>query len=250
MDQPALGKKISELRKAKGMTQEELACKCKLNIRSLQRIESGEVYPRSYTIKAIFEALDYDLYEAEKIEPVEDIKTTSNAGFKKLSGQVYRYSIDLFNLKTNKMKKLMILSALTLCLVFVGSGFMYAKKKDNTNKLVGTWVLCNSHGEPMYSKNNSAEFKVITPETFTVLVLSKEKKSVFAELMGIYTLDKNIYTETITNAFEGMTDYPGTVNAFEIKFKDDLLIIEGQNNTYNQTWKKVNPEELKLVENK
>ena len=149
------------------------------------------------------------------------------------------------------MRKLMILSAFTLCLVFVSTGFLWAQKKDRINdKLVGTWVLCNSHGEPMYSKNNTSEFKVITPETFTVLVLNKEKKTVFAELMGTYTLVKNVYTETITNAFQGMTDYPGTINVFDIKFKEGLLIIDGQNNTYTQTWKKVNADDLKPTENK
>jgi transcriptional regulator with XRE-family HTH domain len=59
MKQPELGKKISELRKAKGLTQEELVEKCNLNVRTIQRIESGEVTPRSYTIRALFEALDY-----------------------------------------------------------------------------------------------------------------------------------------------------------------------------------------------
>jgi transcriptional regulator with XRE-family HTH domain len=57
MKQPELGKKISELRKAKGLTQEELVEKCNLNVRTIQRIEAGEVTPRTFTIKALFEAL-------------------------------------------------------------------------------------------------------------------------------------------------------------------------------------------------
>jgi transcriptional regulator with XRE-family HTH domain len=61
MKQPDLGKKISELRKAKGLTQEELVEKCNISVRTLQRIETGEVMPRSYTIKTILAALDYDL---------------------------------------------------------------------------------------------------------------------------------------------------------------------------------------------
>ncbi|WP_343852999.1 helix-turn-helix transcriptional regulator [Algoriphagus jejuensis] len=65
MKQPQLGKKISELRKAKGLTQEELVEKCNLNVRTIQRIESGEVTPRSYTVKALFEALDYQWEEVK-----------------------------------------------------------------------------------------------------------------------------------------------------------------------------------------
>lgn len=60
MKQPELGQKIQELRRKKGLTQEELVDRCKLNVRTLQRIESGEVNPRSYTTKIIFDALDYD----------------------------------------------------------------------------------------------------------------------------------------------------------------------------------------------
>lgn len=62
MKQPDLGKKIAELRKAKGYTQEELVEKCNLSVRTLQRIEAGEVTPRSYTIKVIFASLDYEIY--------------------------------------------------------------------------------------------------------------------------------------------------------------------------------------------
>jgi len=246
MNQPALGKKISELRKAKGYTQEELVNKCKLNIRTLQRIESGEVEPRIYTVKAIFEALEYNYDTTEATEKKQNSVTVKLSYF---AGLIYKYVIDLFNLKTNKMRKLMILTALALCIAFAGTSFICAQKTEN-NKLVGTWVMCNSHGEPIYSKNNTAEFKVITLQTFTVLVLNKENKTVFAELMGTYTLNKNVYTETITNAHPSMVDYPGTVNVFEVSFKDDLLIIQGQNNTYNQTWKKVNPDDLKIAETK
>jgi transcriptional regulator with XRE-family HTH domain len=68
MKQPELGKKISELRKAKGYTQEELVEKCNLNVRTIQRIETGEVTPRSYTVKAIFTALGYDYTAMTNIE--------------------------------------------------------------------------------------------------------------------------------------------------------------------------------------
>lgn len=72
MKQPELGKKISELRKDKGLTQEELVDKCNISVRTLQRIESGEVTPRSYTVKTILAALEYDL---NKISDLDD-KTT------------------------------------------------------------------------------------------------------------------------------------------------------------------------------
>lgn len=68
MKQPELGQKISELRKSKGFTQEELVEQCNISVRTIQRIEAGEVTPRSYTIKTILSALDYDL---ERIQTEE-----------------------------------------------------------------------------------------------------------------------------------------------------------------------------------
>ena len=61
MTQPELGKKINELRKAKGLTQEELVEKCNISVRTIQRIESGEVTPRSYTVRTILDALGYSI---------------------------------------------------------------------------------------------------------------------------------------------------------------------------------------------
>lgn len=71
MKQPELGKKISELRKSRGLTQEELVDRCNISVRTIQRIETGEVSPRSYTIRTILDALDYDLsvIGSDKSEP-------------------------------------------------------------------------------------------------------------------------------------------------------------------------------------
>ncbi|MBK5213141.1 MAG: helix-turn-helix transcriptional regulator [Flavobacteriaceae bacterium] len=61
MKQPELGRKILELRKQKGLTQEELVEQCNINVRTIQRIEAGEVTPRSFTLKTILNALGEDL---------------------------------------------------------------------------------------------------------------------------------------------------------------------------------------------
>jgi len=67
MKQPELGQKILELRKAKGLTQEELVELCNINVRTIQRIEAGEVTPRSFTIKSILEVLGYDFKEIHQV---------------------------------------------------------------------------------------------------------------------------------------------------------------------------------------
>lgn len=66
MKQPQLGEKIIELRLAKGLTQTELAEKCKISLRTIQRIESKEVMPRSYTLKLIFNVLEFEGYNVSK----------------------------------------------------------------------------------------------------------------------------------------------------------------------------------------
>jgi transcriptional regulator with XRE-family HTH domain len=52
------GRKISEARKLKGLTQEQLAEQAKVNLRTIQRIEANETNPRSSTLKLICDVLD------------------------------------------------------------------------------------------------------------------------------------------------------------------------------------------------
>lgn len=130
MKQPDLGRKISELRLAKGLTQGELAEKCKLGLRTIQRIESAEVTPRSYTIKLIFECLDYEIYNSFGKFTYKLDRTAYR--IKSWPGQFYKYVLDLFNLKTNTMRKLTILSlpCISIVLFFLFAG-LDTKAQDN-----------------------------------------------------------------------------------------------------------------------
>lgn len=56
-----IGKKISAVRKSKGLTQEELAELSKVNLRTIQRIENNESEPRGKTLILICEVLDINL---------------------------------------------------------------------------------------------------------------------------------------------------------------------------------------------
>jgi len=130
MKQPELGRKIAELRKVKGLTQEELVSKCNITVRTLQRIESGIGTPRSYTIKILFTALDYNIYNFSQ----RDSEKKAHTFFRDKVLQLYKYVIDLFNLKTNTMKKISILSAtafiLCLGLFFLCSEINAQKSKE------------------------------------------------------------------------------------------------------------------------
>ena len=123
IQQPELGKKISDLRKAKGLTQEELVDKCNLNVRTLQRIESGEVTPRTYTIRLIFEALEYSFDKSQDDKGL----------ILKWLEQFYICFIDLFNLKTNTMKKISILTIMLSGIVFGLFTFVLEGKAQDKN---------------------------------------------------------------------------------------------------------------------
>ncbi len=56
-----IGEKIAEIRKRKGLTQEELSDKALINLRTLQRIEKGETEPRGHTLRVLCEELDVNI---------------------------------------------------------------------------------------------------------------------------------------------------------------------------------------------
>lgn len=55
--QPKLGQRLFEIRSERGLTQQELREKSHVSVRTIQRIESGAVTPRSVTTKILLEAL-------------------------------------------------------------------------------------------------------------------------------------------------------------------------------------------------
>lgn len=60
MNQHEIGKKVEELRNAKGLTQAELAIRCGIKERIVQKIESGAISPRILVLKKIGAELDYE----------------------------------------------------------------------------------------------------------------------------------------------------------------------------------------------
>lgn len=57
----SLGSKVVSARKSKGLTQEQLAERASVTVRTIQRIESDDSIPRDYTLKAIAAALGMPL---------------------------------------------------------------------------------------------------------------------------------------------------------------------------------------------
>ena len=57
----SIGEQVRLARQQKKLSQVELANKCSLNIRTIQRIENNEVTPQLYTLRIIGDVLDIEL---------------------------------------------------------------------------------------------------------------------------------------------------------------------------------------------
>lgn len=129
MDKDSIGQKTLKARKAKGLTQAELSEISSISIRTIQRLESGYVIPRAYTLKTISKYLDVDL-----LTELDHLKKTDNKELVHDLMIKWKTEIrNLFNLKTYTMKKIIILSAffatLTIGLFAITND---SKKQENS----------------------------------------------------------------------------------------------------------------------
>ncbi|WLD23676.1 helix-turn-helix domain-containing protein [Flavobacterium dauae] len=67
-----IGTKITQLRKQKALSQENLAELSKVNVRTIQRIENNETTPRGATLKLICDALEVTPDEIVNFEKFQD----------------------------------------------------------------------------------------------------------------------------------------------------------------------------------
>jgi transcriptional regulator with XRE-family HTH domain len=191
MKQPDLGKRIAELRKAKGLTQEELVEKCNINVRTLQRIESGEVTPRSYTIKTIFTALDYNFYDSTKEQ--SNRFTTIGSIISNWLEQSYKYFLELFNFKTNKMKKLIILSIpiVTICIVML---FAFSSNaKAQTRKAIREKLEKTSSTLKFVQWFNSGQIDSISMRYLDNACMMPDEYPILHDRKSIYEYFKQLY---------------------------------------------------------
>jgi transcriptional regulator with XRE-family HTH domain len=241
MKQPDLGLKIIELRQSKGLTQEELVKKCNLSVRTLQRIESGKVIPRGYTLKLISDVLDFNFFGLSQNDNYKNVRLFSQWT------NLLKKGKELFNLKTNTMKKLTILSLpviLTAIIIFTSSIDVNARNKKIREKdLVGTWQLCSLKDSLPVTNYNGRKgqkrYKLITPETFMVVDFVDQPKKMYAAFMGAYNLKQNVYTEFLQYTGSGYEKYLGSKNSFDIYIEDGFMFIKGNNNSYNEIWMKI-----------
>jgi transcriptional regulator with XRE-family HTH domain len=108
MKQPDLGNALARIRKSKGLTQTELSEKCNITVKTIQRIESGKVTPRSYTVKTISQALSVDFFAFS--DNSYEAKGGAVSSILQWLQPLMKQVAELFNLKTNTMKKVTLIS--------------------------------------------------------------------------------------------------------------------------------------------
>ncbi|RAI09998.1 MAG: XRE family transcriptional regulator [Candidatus Melainabacteria bacterium] len=88
-----LGLKIKELRKRKGLTQEELAELIQMEQNSISVMESGRNFPTLGTLEKIAKVLDVnlsDFFDYDYIEDIDDIKASTEDIISKMDDKQLR----------------------------------------------------------------------------------------------------------------------------------------------------------------
>lgn len=144
MEKLDFGKKLIGDRLAQGFTQEQLAEACNINVRTIQRIESGEVQPRLYTMKVISDVLETNYFNTSNSIDYSHslIKPDKNFGW---------YFKDLFNLKTQKMKKISIIGLFVTMVLF--GAFQFAS-------ILSPGVREPKHGLSIYLNNDGSTKRI------------------------------------------------------------------------------------------
>jgi transcriptional regulator with XRE-family HTH domain len=145
MQSSALGNRISKLRTQSNMTQKELADLCNVDIRTIQRIESGEVVPRMHTVKLLANALGVhaDFFKILPVETGEPSRQQINMAF--MAGILYSINalLIVYYLITRQLNPFVHIFSMAIhsvAFIFFLKGF-YLLAKNHKNPLLEITAL-------------------------------------------------------------------------------------------------------------
>lgn len=225
MNQPELGKKILELRQNKGLTQSELAECCNLSLRTIQRIEASEVTPRNYTIKSIFSCLDYDFNDLMD-NPTSE-KSVKDYPVIRWLERLIKYVPELFNLKTNTMKKVSVLS---LGVILITAGFFLFNHDtiaQNKTQTIDGWFLAGSHPGNYNIDLDKSVYK--TGKSSAVLESTKKKTDGFGTLMQTCSAEEYLGKRIKMTAYvksKDVSDWAGMWMRVDSKYSREALSFD------------------------
>lgn len=233
MTQPELGKKIAELRKEKGLTQEELAKSSNVNIRTLQRIEGGEVVPRFYTLKTIFDALDYNVENFSSL--TSDEKTNENIKQEEKEDNNSKGSKSRFSTREK------IITGVSVLLVFAAVLLVWNyPRKTRPAELIGVWQRSSNNPKEITSFNKFeperlSTFKIIDEYgNFTNMIANEINTCI--TVYGTYKISsKDTYIENIKKSYTNPKQN-GLKNEINYEIINNQFLIL----TYNLNDKEIN----------
>ena len=110
-----LAEQVKAARKDRNWTQSDLAMRCGVTLRTIQRIEKGEVTPSAYTVGKLVELLTLEQDKSSQ-NPTPSVQSHS------LKSKLIPLAILAFS-KRNLPKHLLMLTALTLIIGSIFWGF-------------------------------------------------------------------------------------------------------------------------------
>lgn len=110
-------------------------------------------------------------------------------------------------------------------------------------KIQGTWKLIESSGNPL--PEGYTNIKMITPTHFIWTMIDKEG-NIVTGAAGIYTLEGNVYSETILYTLPGMQSWKGknasynaVVEGKVLKMSGSLTFDEKRKVGNEESWEKI-----------
>lgn len=136
-----IGEHIKDIRTSKGLTQSELSEKSGVAVRTIQRIENGEVTPSIYSLNAIGAALGVNLNETSASEKNDKFE------FKIIISNFQNLFVDSKALIKRNWKPLLLISVVTLGLLFFNDLKSLFLSTSDTSTISVTTINCGGESE-------------------------------------------------------------------------------------------------------
>ena len=105
-------------------------------------------------------------------------------------------------------------------------------------ELIGTWALAGTPDNVEEPPANGGRYKFFTGKHWTVTQADPETGEIIYHHGGTYTLDGDIYEETILYSTRNNAELIKQTFKFKIKVEGDTYTQIGVGNPYNEVWKR------------
>jgi hypothetical protein len=111
------------------------------------------------------------------------------------------------------------------------------EKKKLSHEIIGTWALAGTP-DKIEEVADGARLKFLTGKHWSVTQHDPKTGKVIFHHGGTYTLDGDVYTESVEYANENTADLVGQKFKFKVKVDGDVFTNIGQGNPWSEAWKR------------